>query len=141
LNLKKSALPRTKKLHQRVSPECFEKHFEKRHGFIWLLKKLFGTLPPLLHKPMGFITNYWKNSSKIVLNKVLPATRCRDYALRFHWYMHICIEFSINLYGVEGKLISPSRKQHNNKESLATDLILNNHFFKPFCKGTHCKTS
>jgi len=29
LNLKKSALPRTNKLHQRVLTECFEKHFEK----------------------------------------------------------------------------------------------------------------
>jgi len=28
LNLKKSALPRTKKLHQRVLTECLEKHFE-----------------------------------------------------------------------------------------------------------------
>jgi len=39
LNLKKSALPRTKKIHQRVSTECFEPHFEKRHGLIWLFKK------------------------------------------------------------------------------------------------------
>ena len=28
-----------KKLHQRVLTECFEKHFEKGRGFIWLLKK------------------------------------------------------------------------------------------------------
>jgi len=27
------------------------------------------------------------------------------------------------LNGVEGKLFSPSHKQHNNKESLATDLF------------------
>jgi len=33
------------------------------------------------------------------------------------------IEFSIILNGVEGKLFSPSRKQDNNKESLATDLF------------------
>jgi len=33
LNLKKSALRRTKKLHQRVLTECFEKHFEKKTWF------------------------------------------------------------------------------------------------------------
>jgi len=33
LNVKKSALPRTKKLHQRVLTECFEKHFEKKTWF------------------------------------------------------------------------------------------------------------
>jgi len=34
LNLKKSALPRTKKkLHQRVLTEFFEKHFEKKTWF------------------------------------------------------------------------------------------------------------
>jgi len=38
LNFKKSALPGTKKLHQRVLTKCFERHFEKKHGFIWLLK-------------------------------------------------------------------------------------------------------
>jgi len=42
--LKKSALRITqqKKLHQRVLTECFEQHFEKRHGFIWLLKNLLA---------------------------------------------------------------------------------------------------
>jgi len=38
-NVKKSALRRTKKLHQCVLTVCFGKHFEKTHGFIWLLKK------------------------------------------------------------------------------------------------------
>jgi len=33
LNLKNSALPRTKRLHQRVLTECFEKHFEKKTWF------------------------------------------------------------------------------------------------------------
>jgi len=33
LDLKKSALRRTKKLHQRVLTECFEKHFEKKTCF------------------------------------------------------------------------------------------------------------
>jgi len=32
-NLKKSALPKTKKLHQRVLTECFEKHFAKKTWF------------------------------------------------------------------------------------------------------------
>ena len=32
-NLKQSALPRTKKLHQRVLTECFEKHFAKKTWF------------------------------------------------------------------------------------------------------------
>ena len=51
LNLKKSALPRTKKkqLHQRVLTECFEKHFEEKHGFIWLLKK-----ETFWHSPTSF---------------------------------------------------------------------------------------
>jgi len=30
LNLKKSALRKTRKLHQHVLTECFEKHFEKK---------------------------------------------------------------------------------------------------------------
>jgi len=49
LNLKYSALPRTKKLHQRVLTECFEKYFEEKHGFIWLLKK-----ESLWHSPTSF---------------------------------------------------------------------------------------
>jgi len=49
LNLKKSALSRTKKLHQRVLTECFEKHFEKRHGFIGLFKK-----ETFWHSPTSF---------------------------------------------------------------------------------------
>ena len=65
LNLKKPALCRTKKLHQRVLIECFEKHFEKRHGFIWLHKKeIFGTLSPLLKKAMGFITKLLEKQFK-----------------------------------------------------------------------------
>jgi len=52
-------------------------------------KKLFGTLPRLLNKPLGFITKLLENSSKVVLSKVLPTCRCRDYVLRFLWYMDI----------------------------------------------------
>ena len=39
LNLKSLHYAEQKKLHQRVLTECFEKHFEKRYGFIYLLKK------------------------------------------------------------------------------------------------------
>jgi len=64
-NLKKSALRRTKKLHQLVLTECFEKHLEKK---TWLFgfskKKLFGTLPPLLNQPMGFTTKLFEKQSK-----------------------------------------------------------------------------
>jgi len=54
-------------------------------------KKLFGTLPPLLNKPKGFITKLlekqFKNSSQ--QSSLLQTSRCRDYPLRFHWCMHI----------------------------------------------------
>jgi len=93
LNLKKSAslhYAEQEKLHQLVLTDYFEKHFEKTAWFCLASQAgNFGTLPPLLNKPMGFKQNSWKNSSKIVLSKVLPTSRCRDYALRFHWYMHI----------------------------------------------------
>jgi len=39
LNLKNPHYAEQEKLHQRVLTECFEKHFEKRHGFISLHKK------------------------------------------------------------------------------------------------------
>jgi len=66
-NLKTSALPRTKKkIHQRVLTECFEKHFEKPDmvSFGFSKKKVFGTLPPLLNKPMGFITTVLEKQFK-----------------------------------------------------------------------------
>jgi len=47
----------------------------------------------------------WKNSSKIVLSKVLPTSHCRNYALRFHWHMHIFIELSKNLKRVRGLIV------------------------------------
>ena len=65
LNLKSLHYAEQKKLHQLVLTECFEKHFERRHGFIWLLKKeTFGTLPPLLNKTMGFITKILEKQFK-----------------------------------------------------------------------------
>jgi len=36
-----------KKIHWRVLTEYFEKHFEKRHGFIWPLKNDFLALSHL----------------------------------------------------------------------------------------------
>jgi len=38
-NLKKSALRRTKKLHQHVLTECFEKHFEEKKSFYLVSQK------------------------------------------------------------------------------------------------------
>jgi len=55
LNLRKSALRKTKDLHQRVLTESFEKHFKKRHGFTWLLKKeTFCYFPTSFEKAYGF---------------------------------------------------------------------------------------
>jgi len=51
LNLKSLHYPeqKKKKIHQRVLTECFEKHFAKRHGSIWLLKK-----ETFWHSPTSF---------------------------------------------------------------------------------------
>jgi len=46
----KSAFRRTKKIQQRVLTECFERHFEIRHNFIWLLKK-----EACWHSPTSFV--------------------------------------------------------------------------------------
>jgi len=57
LNLKKSALRRTKKLHQRVLTERFEKDFNKKTSFYLVSQKSnFLALSHLLNKLMGFIT-------------------------------------------------------------------------------------
>jgi len=48
LNYTKSALCRTKKTRQRVLTVCFEKNFEEKTSFVWLV----DTLPLLLN--MGF---------------------------------------------------------------------------------------
>ena len=95
-----------KKLHQRVLTECFEKHLEKDIVlFGFSKKKLFGTLPPLLNKPMGFIAKHLENSSKIVLSKVLPASRCRGYGLWFHAYMHIFYWIQYNFKWGWGQIV------------------------------------
>jgi len=66
LNLKKSALRRTKKTSPACfNAECFEKHFEKKTVlFGFSKKKLFGTLPPLSHKPTGFLTKLLERQFK-----------------------------------------------------------------------------
>jgi len=57
LNLKKSALRRTKKLHQRVLTVRFEKDFNKKTSFYLVSQKSnFLALSHLLNKLMGFIT-------------------------------------------------------------------------------------
>ena len=53
---------------------------------------------------------------------------------------------SFKRVGLDGKLFSPSRKYHNNKESLATDLFeqlnFEQSFFKTVFQGTpSCKAS
>jgi len=66
VKLKKSALRRTKKLHRRFLTECFEKHFEEKDMvlFGFSKKKLFGTVLPLLNKPLGFITKLLEKQFK-----------------------------------------------------------------------------
>jgi len=49
LNLKSLHYAEQTKLDQRILAECFEKHFEKRHGFIWLHKK-----ETFWHSPTSF---------------------------------------------------------------------------------------
>jgi len=51
LNFAKSALRRTKKTHQRVLTDSFEKNFEEKTSFHLASekKKLFGTLPLILN--------------------------------------------------------------------------------------------
>jgi len=66
LNLEKSALRRTSK----TSPACFNrvlwKALRKKDMvlFDFSKKRLFGTLPPLLNKPMGFITKLLEKQFK-----------------------------------------------------------------------------
>ena len=66
LNLKKSALPRKKT----TSPTCFSRVLWKalcKKGMVpfgFSKKKLFGTLPPLLNEPMGFLTKLLEKQFK-----------------------------------------------------------------------------
>ena len=65
LNLKNLHYAEQEKLHQRALTECFEKHFEKKTVLFGFSKnKLFGTLPPLLNKSMGFITKLLEKQFK-----------------------------------------------------------------------------
>jgi len=66
LNLKKSALRRTKK----TSPACFNrvlwKALRKKNMvlFGFSKQKLFSTLPPIWNKPMGFVTKLLEKQFK-----------------------------------------------------------------------------
>jgi len=66
LKLKSLRCAEQKKLHQRVSTECIEKHFEEKDMvlFGFSKKKLLGTLLHLLNKPMGFITKLLEKQFK-----------------------------------------------------------------------------
>jgi len=94
LNLKKF-LNLKNYLEQKItSPACFNrmlwKALRKMTSFYLVFQKRnFLALFHPLNQPLGFITKLLENSSKIVLSKVLPTCRCRDYALRFHGHMHI----------------------------------------------------
>jgi len=103
LNLKKSALRKTKKIHQRVLTDCFEKHFEK---FCFSKKKLFGTLPPLLNKPMVFITKLLEKQFKdspLQCTPNLSLQRLRAAVSLVH--SHFFIEFSINFKRGRGQIV------------------------------------
>jgi len=138
LNLKKSALRRTKK----ISPACFNrvllKALRKKDMalFGFSKKKLFRTLPPLFNKPLGFITKL-DNSSKVVLNKVLPNCRCRDYALRFHWCMHIFywIQYKFQTGLRANCLLHLANNITTKKDSSATDLFERLNFEQLFFKS------
>ena len=87
-------------------------------------KKLFGTLPPLFNKPMGFITKLLEKQFKESPLQSTPNVslqRLRAAVSLVH--AHFLLNSAHILNGVEGKLFSPSRKQHSNKESWATDLF------------------
>ena len=89
--LKKSALRRTRK----TSPVCLSRVllkvlWKKTWFYLASQKRYILALSHLFWISLWVSwQNSWKNISKIVLSKVLPTSRCRDYALRFRWYMHI----------------------------------------------------
>jgi len=64
--LKKSALRWTKKLHQRVLTGVLWKALWKKDMvlFGFSKQKVFGALPPLLNKHIGFITKFLEKQFK-----------------------------------------------------------------------------
>jgi len=98
-------------------------------------KKLFGTPPPLLDKPMGFITKLLEKQFKDSPSQSTPnlsLQRLRAAVSLVH--AHFLLNSVQILNGVESKLFSPSRKQRNNKESVATDLLERLNFEQSFLK-------
>jgi len=91
---------------------------------------------------MGFITKVLeKSSSKRVLSKhsqplLAEITRCG-----FFGTCTLFIDFSINFKRGRGKLFSPFRKQHNNKENSATDLFERLNFEQSFFKTVFLRNS
>jgi len=66
LNLKKSALRRTKKISTACFNRVLRKALRQKTWFFLAFQKrnFFGTLPPLLNKPMGFITKLLEKQFK-----------------------------------------------------------------------------
>jgi len=106
LNLKKSVLPTTK-----TSPACFNivlwiaLRKKDMVSFGFPKKKLFCTLPPLLNKPMGFITKFleiqFKDSPYLSTpNLSLPRLRCGFIGTYIFF-----IEFSINFKPGRGQIV------------------------------------
>ena len=119
-------------------------------------KKLFGTPPPLLNKPMGFITKLLEKQFKDSPQQSTPnlsLQRSRAAVSLVHALFLLNSVAYKFLNGMECKLFSPTRKQYNNKESLATDLFerlnfeqsffktvfLRNSFLQNFIKNNLCK--
>jgi len=74
-------------------------------------KKLFGTLPPLLNKPIGFITKLLEKQFKDSPQQSTPSLslqRLRAAVSLVH--AHFLLNSVEILNGVEGKLLCLSRK-------------------------------
>jgi len=80
-----------------------------------------------------------------VLSKVLPTSRCRIYALWFHWYMHICIEFSVNFKRGRGQIVFTISQTFferlNFEQPFFKNVFLRNSFLQSFMKDDLCKVS
>jgi len=115
-----------------VLGEAFRKKDMVSFGFS--KKKLFGTLPPLLNKPVGFITKLLEKQFKDSPWESTSNPGCRDYALRFIGTCTFFIEFGINSKRARCQIVFSITKQHNNKERLVTDFFERLHFEQSFFK-------